>query len=136
MCTTGLTYQLFGFPRVVTLNSSGLWYDSMYIHAQESYAAQWLGQNREPRVAVFSERIRLLESQGGILSGTVKPIITSYHEWEGSPLDGYIFLRYMNVIEDKYVGPDDLTHDFLEAVPNLFEDRIKLYDNGGSEIYR
>ena len=55
---------------------------------------------------------------------------------EGRLLSGYLYLRYINVVDGVYTDHDQLRHDLYEVCPNLFADRSKLYDNGGSEVYR
>lgn len=134
MSTTGLTYQLFDFPRAVTLNSAGYYYDTMYVHDQESYAIKWLAQNKEERVTVFSERIRLLQGQSPILREDIRSLILASKE--GTKIEDYIYLRYMNVVEGKYTGSDQLKHDLSQEFPDMLVGMNKLYANGGSEVYR
>ncbi|MDP2764860.1 MAG: hypothetical protein Q8O54_08495 [Brevundimonas sp.] len=81
-----------------------------------------------------SERIRLLESQGGILTEDVRGLIPAAQR--GDVLTtGYLFLRYMNVVQGQYIGVGEIRYDLYEAIPHLFARRSKLYSNGGSEIY-
>jgi len=135
MLTTGLMYQVFGFPRALTLNSAGYMYDSMYIHDEESYAIKWMAQNGQERVKIYSERIRLIESQGGVLREDILPLVSSYHE-KDKPMEDYIFLRYLNVVEGVYVNTKQTRSDLFEECPDLLDGKNRLYTNGGSEVYR
>jgi len=134
MCTTGLMYQLFNFPRAITLSTAGSLYDTMYIHDQESYALKWIGQNGEENAKIYSERIRLVQSQGVIPRSQIESLVVACRE--GEEIDGYIYLRYLNVVEGKFIGGDQIRHDIPEEWSNTLLGRNKLYANGGSEIYR
>lgn len=134
MCTTGLMYQLGGFPRAITLNTAGSLYDTMYIHDQESYALKWLKQNREENTTIYSERRRLVLSQGQIPAFHIESLILAWRE--GEKIDGYIYLRYLNVVEGKYIGSDQVRHDLPEEWLTMLVGKNALYANGGSEIYR
>lgn len=134
MCTTGLMYQLFNFPRAITLNTAGSLYDSMYIHDQESYAITWIKQNREENAKIYSERIRLIQSQGPVPRSEIESLVVACRE--GEEIDGYIYLRYLNVVEGKFIGEGHVRHDIPEEWSNTLLGRNKLYANGGSEIYR
>ena len=135
MLTTGLMYQVFGFPRAVTLNSAGYMYDSMYIHDEESYAIEWMAQNGQDGVKIYSERIRLIESQGGILREDILSLVSSYHE-KDKPMEDYIFLRYLNVVEGVYVNAKQTRSNLFEECPDLLDGKNRLYTNGGAEVYR
>ena len=134
MSTTGLTYQLFDFPRAVTLNSAGYYYDTMYVHDQESYAIKWLAQNKEERVTVFSERIRLLQGQSPILREDIRSLTLASKEV--TTIEDYLYLRYMNVVEVKSSGSEQPKHDLFQEFPDMLVGKNKLYANGGSEVYR
>ena len=43
ICTTGLMNQLVGVPSQIIMNSNGQDYDFIYVHDQEAYAAEWIG---------------------------------------------------------------------------------------------
>jgi uncharacterized membrane protein len=135
MLTTGLMYQAFGFPRALTLNSAGYMYDSMYIHDEESYAIEWMAQNGQESVKIYSERIRLIESQAGILREDILPLVTSYHE-KDKPMEDYIFLRYLNVTEGVYINASQTRSNLFEECPDLLDGKNRLYTNGGAEVYR
>jgi uncharacterized membrane protein len=134
MCTTGLMYQLGGFPRAITLNSEGSLYDTMYIHDQESYAIKFMKQNGEENTKIFSERVRLVQSQGPIPASQIESLLLASEE--GKEIDGYVYLRYLNVMEGKFIARDQLRHDMPQEWSNILSGRNKLYANGGSEVYR
>jgi hypothetical protein len=68
---TGVTYQIFGYPRQMALNSDTVEYNAEVVYDQESYSAKWLGDNIKPRNAmIYTDGIlgsMRLKSQGMIL---------------------------------------------------------------------
>ena len=127
LCTTGTMYQVFDVPKAITLNSPNSGGPpvifSMYIYDQESYAAKWLGKHIGGTASVYTGSwARLLVSQAGIKAYKIKSFIP-YEQ--GEEIDGYIYLRYMDIV------------DGLELkYPHGFEDKGRIYNNGGSEIYK
>ncbi|MBA7560548.1 hypothetical protein ES708_02174 [subsurface metagenome] len=135
MCTTGVIYQIFDFPREITLNSKGSQYDSLYIHDQESYAAKWLGNNSElENIRIYTDHLgaNALISQGGISPHS----IDRYSFLKQSiKINGVIYMRYYNVVEGKLRNRNGIEYNIAEY-RNKFIGKSKLYDNGGSEIWR
>lgn len=120
-------YQVFGFPRAITLNSEGPLYSSMYVSDEESYAAKWVKEYGKEGEIVYahSRSTDVLLSQGRIpLSQTDASLISRYQE--GKEVDGYIYLRYVDIVDDRLVA----------KYPALFTGKSKIYANGGSKVYR
>ena len=138
-CVTGVSYQMFGVPRAITLNSEGEdQYDVMYVHDQESYSAKWLKEYGESKRKVYTDfygRLRLI-SQAGFSPNSLDWHSLSRHR----KIDGYIYLRYYNVVNDKLLGRDERSHIFtsynLTEYDDVFIKKDKIYNNGGSEVYR
>ncbi len=55
MCTTGVMNQLVGVPSQIIINSSGQDYDYEYVHDQEAYAAEWMGDFASKTAVVYSD---------------------------------------------------------------------------------
>ena len=50
--------------------------------------------------------------------------------------DTYIYLRYLNVVEDKIIEKEDpLTISNTKQIDYILKSKNKIYTNGGSEIY-
>ena len=133
MISSGTAYQICGIPEEVILNSKGNSYYDLYVHDQESYAARWLKSNIElENTKIFTDwrGIRLI-SQGMIPFNKIdrytrlKP-----HEY----IDGYIYLRYRNVVYGKVL--DGYSESEFEEYEGIFAGEDKIYTNGGSEVYR
>ena len=128
LCVTGVTYQMFGVPRAITLNSEGEDYDLMYVHDQESCAAKWLGNYRQQNLEIYSDHsgsLRLM-SQRGISSRSILNIKKIE--------DGYIYLRYYNLVADEFLPAHGEAHNMTEY-SDIFIKKSTIYDNGGSVIY-
>ena len=136
MCQTGTMYQIFGVPQAITLNSEGKQYNLYYAHDQETYACQWLGKQIKPKgkaYADFSGHDRLV-SQGSIPISSTSNAVAFFEQ--DRELNGYIYLRYYNVVDGKLIGPSSTEeHELREYWTQIMREN-KIYANGGSEVWR
>jgi len=131
-CIMGVPYQIFGYPRDITLNPEGKQYDQNYVHDQESYCAKWLKEYRDHEIKIYGDtlsRMRLT-SQGSIIhTSFAKSLIE-----DKKPIKkGYIYLRYYNVVDGKLLG--SVPYNMTEY-SNIFSEMGKVYANGGSEVWK
>jgi uncharacterized membrane protein len=123
LCVTGVTYQMFGVPRSIILNSEGEQYDPYYVHDQESHGAKWLKEYCESKSKIYADhhgRLRLTsQSKIPFYSSRLLPTTKRIDE-------GYIYLRYYNVVNSEFQS--EYSHQFVG--------KSEIYDNGGSKIYR
>ena len=136
-CITGVMYNIFGVPRAIILNSEGEQYDRMYVHDTESYSAKWLKNNAEKNRYIYTYPFpwHILISSGNIPRGLLRVLYL-----EDERINGYIYLRYYNVVDGKVLvkgrkSPSIEEHS-MEGCRGIFIDKKRIYDNGGSEIYR
>ena len=131
-CVTGVTYQMFGYPRQITLNSEGKRYDILYIHDQDSYGAKWLGDYAAERQKMYADFYgsRRLLSQGKIVS----PLYSFNWLLKPEKIDGYIYLRHHNVVNGKLVNPYTGVYNMTDY-QDLFLEKNEIYDSGCSKIY-
>jgi len=137
-CTTGALYQMFSVPQRITLNTEGKEYDTYYVHDQESYGAKWLKVHSQDKTRVYTDfygRFGLV-SQAGFSPNSINWYSLGHHK----KIDGYIYLRYYNVVNDKIVGRNESSHILtsytLTEYDDVFVGRNNIYNNGGSEVYR
>lgn len=132
-CATGVAHQMFGVPHTIILNSEGRQYDTLYVHDQESYGAKWLRNNGElENTMIYTDSIgggRLI-SQAGIRRYDRYSLLE-----EDKKINGYIYLRYYNVVDGKLLDRQKEEHNITEY-QDKFAGKSKIYGNGGSEIYR
>jgi len=133
-CVTDVTYNMAGVSRSILLNSEGEFYDRLYIHDQESYAAKWLKKYIDEKAEIYGDQYSnmRLTSQGGILSLIYAKSLIEDNE---SIEKGYIYLRYTGVVDKKLMDADFQWHNMTEY-RHYFIEKNKIYNNGGSEIYR
>ena len=131
-CVTGVMYNLFGVPRAITLNSEGKLYDLMYVHDQESYGAKWLRDKGELEdIKVYTDKI----SRGRLTSQAGIQRCDSYSLFIDKKIEGHIYLGYYNVVDEKLLDMQNEEHNITEY-QDKFVGKNKIYDNGGSEIYK
>ena len=131
-CVTGVTYQMFGVPQTIILNSEGEYYDKFFVHDQESSGAKWLKSNADERVGIYAvgySNMRLL-SQGGIHSS-----YATFIEDKKVIKKGYIYLRYYDVVDGKLLRRGRITDNMTEY-SDIFNEISEVYANGGSEIWK
>ena len=128
LSTTGVFYQIQGYPASLILNSAGHEYARWYLHDQDSYAAKWIGEYGEGKEVIYAAAWpgkRVLRSQGKIsYHRKVLPLIPQYQE--GKEIDGYIYLRNVNIT----------IYRTVTEYPDLFAGKSKIYTTGTSEVYR
>ena len=132
LSVTGVTYQMFGYQRAITLNSEGEQYNVYYVHDQESYGARWLRDNGELKNTMIYTDLTggtMLVSQAGILKYDYYSLLV-----EDRKINGYIYLRYYNVVDDKILDRQNEEHNIAEY-QDKFVEKSKIYNNGGSEVW-
>jgi uncharacterized membrane protein len=135
MAGTGTLYQLSGIPQEITINSEGTTYNAYYIHRQETQSAAWLTNHTVGADEVYAEpEVKLLFRD--VMAPTA-PLLFRTPELSGlDEVSSYIYLRYHNVVDGQWFFDVNLAPlDFGEYEGSL-DSRDKLYDNGGSAIYR
>ena len=133
LCVTGVTYQMFGVPRAITLNSEGEQYDMFYVHDQESYGAMWLVDHAAERQRIYADFYgnRRLVSQGKITSSLIK------YDWFSNPemIDNYIYLIYQNVVDGELRDYYAETYNMTDY-QGIFDPKNEIYDSGCAKILR
>jgi len=139
LSVTGVTYYIFGVPQSMVLNSKGDQYDTYYLHDQESTSAKWLKLYSQPttKAYIYTDyygRFRLV-SQAGFSIDSINVFSLTRHD----NIDGYIYLRYYNVINSKLLGANTnlrfSTYNLTEY-DDVFAGKNNIYFNGGSKVYK
>jgi uncharacterized membrane protein len=135
-CVTGVTSQMFGVPNAIILNSEGKQYDMLYMHDQESYSAKWLGNNAEQKnIRIYTDWYggKRLISQAGFSPHTInRQTLADERDIE---IEGYIYLRYYNVVDGKLLDWRFEEHDMAQY-ETKFAGKNNIYNNGGAEIWK
>ena len=132
-CCTGVMYNLLSVPRAIILNSEGEQYDLMYVHDQEIYSVRWLRDNGE-----LEDTMTYTDTAGG---GILKSqaLIWQYDTHslfdEDRKINGYIHLRYYNVVDGKLLD-NHYEEQNITEYQDKFVGKKKIYNNGGSEIWK
>ena len=132
-CVTGALCQIFGEPRAIILNSEGRGYDMLYVHDRGSYGATWLSYHREKDVTIYTDFVgdRWLISQGSIAQWSINDRSLLQ---EDRKINGYIYLRYYNVV-GKLLDEGRESHGIVDY-QDKFVSKGKIYNNGGSEVWK
>ena len=140
MCTSGTIYQVFNYPESIVLNSEGPRFDHLYVHAQESFAAKWLGDNAVLGRA-YTERIYAsdISRERLISQGKISPRFIRSFSFLGPERrlpGGYVFLRYFNVVDGKVARGFTHDYDLIVELQWKFAGKGRIYSNGGSEVWK
>lgn len=139
MVNMGITYQMFGNPRSVILNSEGLQYDIWYIHTQEIQAGKWLMKNIERGHTVYTDAYT--PNRFVTIRGEEKiRVDNNFFERDKQIGKGYIFLRYQNIVAGTiyswYFRKDWSDYAPITNYSHLFVGKSKIYNNDGSEVWK
>ena len=130
LCVTGVMCNIFGVRRSIILNSEGKAYDIMYIQDQDSYAGKWFGKNYDEQQRIHvadGGGSRVMRSQAITRRSPINIGLLSEH----AKIEGYIYLRYYNVVDGLVLGGGNMTE-----YSDMFIGKNRIYDNGGSEVWR
>jgi len=130
---TGITYNIFGVPRAITLNSNGDQYDIMYTHDQESCGAKWLKNHAQKNQQIYSADFfggLRLTSQGLISLHAIDFLSFIKHK----KVDGYLYLRCTNIVRGEMLGYYRKIYNIEEYSDTLIK-KNEIYDSGCSKIY-
>ena len=129
---TGVIHIIFVAPYGIILNSEGRQYDNMYIHDKESCSAEWLKNcmDQQNKIATDYFAPDIFMSQA-----FSKGLTDSKALFKDEEIEGYIYLRYVNVVDGKLQERPGQWHN-LTDYSNIFIEKGKIYDNGGSEVYK
>lgn len=137
LCITGALSQLFGSNQSIILNSEGDLFEKYYVYDHETMSAKWLKDFMNQNSKLFSDNLgeRRLLSQGLLNTTSVyDDSIIELIERNKSLNDGYIFLRYVNVINGKIYSKYPPQWHNMSEYKSVFKSRNVLYHNGGSII--
>lgn len=143
-CTTYLQYHFYGIPYSYAYDNDSVQYYETHIYDSEVVGAQWL-HNYGENITIYSDAFGSSRIRLGFNN---YPQINSKLFRTNQTIDGYIYLRYVNV-NKKLVFTDSpasspqlinnsLKMDNVENIKlfeHLFRDKNLIYDNGGSAIY-
>jgi len=135
LCVTGITYEIFNYPKSIILNSEGNDYDAFFVHDEESYSAKWLNRFRDESLKIYSDNFgdRILNSQGLIDVPIYTDSIVELIEKNRSIKNGFIYLRYCSIVKGKLLDKNNQWHN-LTDYGDLFAERNLIYSNSGSEV--
>jgi uncharacterized membrane protein len=104
----------------------------MYVHDQESCSAEWLKNymDQQNKIAVDYFGPNIFMSQAFSKGLTDRGILFKHEE-----IKGYIYLRYVNVVDGKLLGRSGQWYN-LTDYSDIFIEKGKINDNGGSEVYK
>lgn len=145
-CISDVTYNIFGVPRAITLNSEGERYDEMYVYDQECCSAKWwsghAAEHYQMTVAMEHQKIhsdfygcnRLL-SQGKIKSDLISSYWLSPYDENRWDVKGYFYLRHQNIVNGELMNPHGEIYNMTDY-QDMFNEKNAIYDSGYSRILR
>ena len=136
--TIGLLPQLTGdYPAQLSLNNSGLYYDTYYTHLQEISAVNWLA--KQPQVLQVGVQTEDFTYRLGFISGSEASGTQGITDFYPTVIrrTGWIILGYSNLhtgLAVADVNSSLITYKYpmqlLQVSKNL------VYNDGGAEIYK
>jgi len=129
---TGAVQEAFGHHVRYILDSEAPTASYELVYDQESQAAPWLKEHMDENSMIYTAPLggRKLISQGKIAPRLVDSWAFFYHE----EIDGYVYLNHNNVVNGKLAFGREFCD--MSEYSDLISGKNKLYNNGGSEIYK
>jgi uncharacterized membrane protein len=138
---TGAIYEIFGThasllhsqPMASILSLEAPAADYEVIREQETLATQWLKNNMEDKSLIFAAGYHAKNRL--VSQGRISPSMINYRAFSNDEqMDGYIYLNHNNVVNGKlwFMGQSFESSDYLDTL----DKKDKLYDNGGSEVWK
>jgi uncharacterized membrane protein len=133
LLVTGAGYELFGTHTSFLVHSEAPGASYELVYDQEVPGAIWLREHMDEDTGIYASSTygaSKLTSQGKISFRLIDQ--TSFYSRD--EIDGYIYLNYNNVVNDKlaYRGQLFEMSDYLD----ILDARSRLYTNGGCEVYK
>ncbi len=130
---SGFIPQMTGGSRaLLSLNNTGLYYDSYYTHAEEVAATRWTARFADSSLPVQAAHFSDIKM---IAYGYVAPYIELLPET--TKRRSYEYLNYDNVMTDNIIEIIQGEVVYYKFPIQFLDDHKNLiYNNGGSEIYR
>lgn len=135
---SGMVYQFLGTPKSLALSTQSQDYNIAYTHPQDARAAQWIGKSMTSSEVVFADLggRELLNSQG-LLSRfqhtSLYQMYSRYSRW-GEPREGYVFLRYYNIVHGYAIDVYMRDMNELSWYSGVLDTADRIYNNGSAQI--
>lgn len=136
-CASFVIHQIFGVPYSEDLNRAGNRYGEYYIHNQEVISTEWLNMYNTNNLVICIDKASNSRLLMGCEVGRT-PNVDSRFFRENKTINGeYIYLRNENVA-NRTVRVGSYFKDVapLSDYSYLFRGKSKIYNNGGSEIWK
>jgi uncharacterized membrane protein len=132
---SGLAYQIFGGLEVSQkLNNAGLSYGKFYVHKNEVVGSDWLYTNKEKSIQIYSDihTKGKLELSSKYSTRPIMDILPFFYSH-----NGYLYSGYKNKIFGVTTVAFRNTIIYYNFPTEfLNENENKIYNNGGSEIFK
>ncbi|MGF7119006.1 DUF2206 domain-containing protein [Methanobacterium oryzae] len=137
-CATYLQYHFMGMPYSPDYEKDGLIRNEAFMYNQEIIGAEWLKNNQIGNLTMYSDGRELLvffRAYGKDIKGI--QLNNTYFHYNNTINDRYLYLGHLNVnggkIQELYTH---LEYQDIKNYSNLFSGKDKIYENGGSQIWR
>lgn len=126
---TYMIYQFFGVPHSEFLNSDGIRHDMYYMYETDAVGAKWIYNQKVDELNVYGDyRGSFLYAQFDVQHAK------EIYKVPEKGLEDYIYLRYVNVINGFMILREGKLN--LTEFSTTFIEKNKIYENGGSEVWR
>jgi|GEM_PF-4933000 len=138
----GFIYNFSDNPTSPALSDDSLSYKKWYVHEQEVSAARWLSEQNPDRVYGDHDALLRLWSYGRLIPtyALAKEKRIGYlleKDFElGELVNSYVYLRRDNVLNDNFLIKEKGEFVYINSLTKRMQNKNKVYDNGGSLIFR
>jgi uncharacterized membrane protein len=135
---SGFVYQLTNQPSTSAFSNNALAYRMWYVHPQEIQSIQWLSNLNPEKIYADHNSLLRIWSYGKIpypyTAGEDRR--TDYLTLNTTLNSFYTYLRFDNVANKSILIKEGDNYNYVPEAINLVEKSNKIYDNGGSQIFK
>jgi len=137
---SGFVYSISNQPTSPGLDNDVLAYKMWHVYEQEIVAVKWVSEKKPMRVYADSDALLRIWNYGKIIPtyATSVEIQKGYVLGLNSELpNSYVFFRYDNAMNKNFLKKENEGYIYLNISSITgFERKNKVYDNGGSWLFR
>ncbi|MGB7533084.1 MAG: DUF2206 domain-containing protein [Halobacteriota archaeon] len=137
ICVTHTIDEVLGDYQTsfVDLNREEGAYSEKYIYDQEVICARWLNEHSANNLKIYSDYISSSRLRSGYEVHKKPNIRNNFFTQNKTIKEGYIYLNHANVVNERvYLSEKGIKN--ITEYSHLFVGKSKIYDNGGSRMWR
>jgi len=135
---SGFVYKISGNPSSPAFGNDALAYRMWHVHEHEIASAEWISRQNPETVCADHDALLRLWSYGKLpypytAGAERKTCVLAANSTATEP---YVYLRYDNVVSNSFLTREAGKYVYIENFTGILSENDKIYDDGGSQIFK